>query len=112
MNEMNGIMLRNIAFVTWYGMGVVVDHIDTASNNDMTYYISVPEHSFQTNVKGEVMAGGKLATRFQTVLREMCGDTTGKIQVRYKVRKDENWTAEKQAVAEAVAKNMLQRKIV
>lgn len=77
--------------ITLAESGVIIESDKISDDRIETLYISVPEHSYQRNAKGEEMSGRILAKR----VREMFTDLgMGTIIIKWKTRKGENWTKE------------------
>lgn len=85
------------------GMGVTFDkQIET--EDSLTFYISVPEHSYTVDVHGKEMAGNHLAFRFKETLIAL---GLKRLTVKAKVRKGEFWTENDRKDAELKCKKML-----
>lgn len=75
---------------SWAEFGVKIESVQE-TDESLTVYISVPEHSDWINADGEEMAGMFLASRFKTVMIEM---GFKRLTVKAKIRTGENWTKE------------------
>lgn len=80
--------LGEVFYLTMASYGITFDHEEETSDQ-LKLWISVPEHSENTDVHGNEMAGDYLAKRVKTMLKEM-----GVINliILAKIRKDEYWT--------------------
>ena len=82
--------LARIAYITWSSMGITFDRQEETTEQ-LTMWISVPEHSHHTDDDGIEMADMHLAKRFKNALTKM---GIKRLKVLAKVRKGENWTKE------------------
>ena len=103
-------MIAKAMVITWRKFGIITDKYAFDGNN-ITYWISVPEHSHIKNAQGEEMAGRTLANRFKEALIDMCRSTPTSeprfnVTVKFKIRKVE-WTAEMEYKAEQAAMSEL-----
>lgn len=80
----------------WAQMGVVLDK-QLETQESLTIYISVPEHSYERNAQGVEMAGTHLAKRIKEILAEM---GVKRLTVKYKIRTGDYWTKEKSKQAD------------
>lgn len=85
------------------GFGVELENmIETV--DELTIYISVPEHSYHKNDKNEEMAGMVLAKRFKKTLTKL---GVKRLTVKSRIRKGEMWTKEMANDAEMKMKQTL-----
>lgn len=75
----------------WTQMGVIIDK-ELETQESLTIYISVPEHSYHKDVHGKEMAGTHLAKRIKETLVKM---GIKRLTVKYKIRTGDYWTKEK-----------------
>lgn len=75
----------------WAQIGVVLDK-ELETQESLTIYISVPEHSCERDAHGQEMAGPYLAKRIKKTLVEM---GVKRLTVKYKTRIGDYWTKEK-----------------
>lgn len=76
--------------IVWKQLGLNVERINE-SEKSLEIYISVPEHSYRFNSKGEEMSGDVLARRFKTAMQEM---GVKRLTVKSRTRIGEFWTEE------------------
>lgn len=95
--------LGEVMMISFAGMGITFDKQDETQES-LTLYISVPEHSYSKDVNGIEMSGENLARRYKRVLVEL---GVKRLTVRFKIRKGEFWTKEDKERAELEIKKKL-----
>lgn len=95
--------LGEAMMITWTGFGIKIEQ-QNETQESLEIYISVPEHSFDFNVKREEMAGKILAKRFKTILTDM---GVKRLVLKYRIRQGEYWTKEMKDRAELDMRRML-----
>lgn len=88
--------LGEAMMITWAGFGLRIEKTQE-STESLVIYISVPEHSYHKNAKGEEMSGMTLAKRFKTTMTDM---GIKRLTVKSRIRAGENWTKENSEAAE------------
>lgn len=86
--------------VCWSELGVIVEH--SKYTDHPIWYISVPEHSFTVDSHGDEMSGMFLAKKIKHKSNATFNIALGhpvNFEVKARVRKGEQWTAEDAAKA-------------
>ena len=93
---MNNEMLGKVMLIEWARLGIVIDKSEETTEA-LTYWISVPEHSFQHMENGTELGGMNLARRFKQILTDM---GVKRLVVKANVHKGVYWTKEMADYAE------------
>lgn len=83
-------MFGEVMMITWASFGLRIERVNE-SQDSLEIYISVPETSYQLNVRGNQMAGNVLAKSFKEEMVEM---GVKRLIVKSRIRSGEHWTKE------------------
>jgi hypothetical protein len=84
------INMGNVVLLALTELGVRIEN-SLETQESLTLYISVPEHSYRLNADDEEMSGKALAKRVKEVLADM---GVKRLILKYKTRSGEYWTKE------------------
>lgn len=88
--------------MTMIGMGLKIEN-EIETQDSLTLYVSVPEHSYERNAHNEEMSGMRLAKRYKEMLTDM---GVKRLTVKAKIRMGEHWTKEMREEAELEMRKM------
>lgn len=87
---MNTKLLNKVMIYETMKMGVKYEKIEEHDDGSFHAYISVPEHSYDTNVNGLELAGKLLAQRVKHCVQPF--GSKSNIIYHYRIRSQEMWT--------------------